>query len=899
MTDLYYVQIAREERYQREARNRVQKRMDKLAQDGRHSQRPPEHHLIQHSLKQIINEVEMRISYWRDASREGKPSKDADTYSKLSKLTKENLHLFLAEALSDCIDFSMARKTRCNLMMKIGTRLSHMFLLQELQVNHAKEYKKAIKRMRQKGEERKRVDTLSFISKVAGVDQSLETKTFEGNCGLRVMTLIKEVTKYFYEEKVDVKHNKTEVFMRINDKVDEWIADGIKHQLEIAYYNTPMIVPPTNWGNGLVIGGGYLSAAQLPIPFVKASQRSYLDRLDETKDPRLATVFNAVNYAQDTGWRINKRIMNLLQYALDAGISIGSLPQLVSYTQTPKPRYSDEAAEILKKWHEAKTKNEAFNNREVWIATLPKSQQRLVNFHLEWKKREELRHKNNHAYAAEWMEVARNVTTAKELSVYPSCYMPHQVDFRGRVYAVTQGGINPQGPDYIKAMLQFDVGMELGERGWYWLRWHTANVWGEDKAAHEDRVQWTDANIEMIQMIASDPLQYREWEGADKKFQFLACCFEIDEALKRQGGPTKYESRMPIALDGSCSGLQHLGMATRCETTGRAVNLLAGDKPSDIYQIVADKVAAYLDQVVSGKLRVKKEVWQGQVKKWQEWPAAWKNGKLSRSITKRSVMTYPYGSVAFGFGNQLLADILEPAYEEAQKNAYTLGKAVKDVFPWSDEAELENGARFLAWLIYKAVVETVVVPAQVMEELKKLASLINKADTDVWWTTPLGFRVEQRYRNEETGRLDSTIKGLSFYDPTYGEYKKGKRMQVSFKYNADELDKNKQRDAIAPNVVHSLDATHLMMTVCAAHDQGIKHFALIHDSFGTHAANTDLMFRTVREQMVELYKDDPLGQIIEDLKGQIMKDELKNLPKPHSKGLLKIEEILESQYAFA
>ncbi|QNF14440.1 hypothetical protein FT670_10430 [Aeromonas jandaei] len=421
---------------------------------------------------------------------------------------------------------------------------------------------------------------------------------------------------------------------------------------------------------------------------------------------------------------------------------------------------------------------------------------------------------------------------------------------------------------------------------------------GEDKAAHADRVKWTDANIYMIQMIASDPLQYREWEAADKPFQFLACCFEIDEALKTQGGPTKYESSMPIALDGSCSGLQHLGMATRCETTGRAVNLLAGDKPSDIYQIVADKVAAYLDQVVSGKLRVKKEVWQGQVKKWQEWPAAWKNGKLSRSITKRSVMTYPYGSVAFGFGNQLLADILEPAYEEAQKNAYTLGKAVKDVFPWSDEAELENGARFLAWLIYKAVVETVVVPAQVMEELKKLASLINKADTDVWWTTPLGFRVEQRYRNKRQAALIVWLRAI-FLRSNLWRGGEAPRVQVSFKYNSDKLDKNKQKGAIAPNVVHSLDATHLMMTVCAAHDQGIKHFALIHDSFGTHATNTDQMFRIVREQMVELYKADPLGQIIEDLKGQIMKDELKNLPKPHSKGLLKIEEILESQYAFA
>lgn len=904
MTDLYYVQIAREERCQREARNRAKKQMDKLAQDCRNSQRKTEHRLIQHSLEWLINVFDNEISGWREANKNGKPTKDAETCKALSKLTKENLHLFIAEALSDCIDFSMGRKTRCNLSMKIGARLSHMFLLQELQTNHTKEYKKAIKRMRQKGEERKRIDTLSFISKVAGVDQSLKTKTFEGNVGLRVMLIIKNETKYFYEEMVQAG-KKTEYYLRINDKVAEWIADGIKHQLDIAYYNTPMIVPPTNWGNGLVIGGGYLSTAQLPIPFVKVATRSYLESLDEINDPRLATVFNAVNYAQDTGWRINKRIMNLIQYALDAGISIGSLPELVAHTETPKPRYSDEAAEILKKWHEAKTKNGAFNNREVWIATLSKSQQRWVNDHLEWRKREELRHKNNHSHAAEWMDVARNLATAKELSAYSSCYMPHQVDFRGRVYAVTQGGINPQGPDYIKAMLQFDVGMELGDRGWYWLRWHTANVWGEDKAAHADRVKWTDANIEMIRMVASDPLQYREWEGADKPFQFLACCFEIDEALKTEGGPTKYESRMPIALDGSCSGLQHLGMATRCETTGRAVNLLAGDKPSDIYQIVADKVADYLDQVVSGELPVKKEGWQEQAAKWISWSAAWKNGKLSRSITKRSVMTYPYGSAEYGFGDQLLDDILNPAYGEAQKKAYTLGIKIEDVIPWTDEAELNTAARFLARLIYKAVVETVVVPAQVMEELKKLASLINKAGTDVWWTTPLGFRVEQRYRDEKTGRLDSVVKGLSFYDPTHGEGKKdgeGKkapRMQVSFKYKTDKLDKNKQRDAIAPNVVHSLDATHLMMTVCACMKEGIKHFALIHDSFGTHAANTDQMFRIVREQMVELYKADPLGRIIDDLKGQIKKGDLKNLPTPHSKGQLNIEEILESQYAFA
>ena len=42
-------------------------------------------------------------------------------------------------------------------------------------------------------------------------------------------------------------------------------------------------------------------------------------------------------------------------------------------------------------------------------------------------------------------------------------------------------------------------------------------------------------------------------------------------------------------MDATCSGLQHF-LAYKDEVTAKATNLMPADEPSDIYQIVADKV---------------------------------------------------------------------------------------------------------------------------------------------------------------------------------------------------------------------------------------------------------------------------------------------------------------------
>ena len=72
----------------------------------------------------------------------------------------------------------------------------------------------------------------------------------------------------------------------------------------------------------------------------------------------------------------------------------------------------------------------------------------------------------------------------------------------------------------------------------------------------------------------------------------------------------------------------------------------------------------------------------------------------------------------------------------------------------------------------------------------------------------------------------------------------------------DILNVAKQRSAVAPNFVHSLDAAALMFTVRDCLRRGIGSFAMIHDSYGTHAADTETLAATLREVFVRLFGGD-------------------------------------------
>ena len=101
-------------------------------------------------------------------------------------------------------------------------------------------------------------------------------------------------------------------------------------------------------------------------------------------------------------------------------------------------------------------------------------------------------------------------------------------------------------------------------------------------------------------------------------------------------------------------------------------------------------------------------------------------------------------------------------------------------------------------------------------------------------------------------------------------------------------------NGIAPNFIHSLDATLLAHTVLKLKEDGCTDFHLIHDSYGvpvTHVANVN---KRVREAYIELFKSNTLQQFV----NQVRPDYEKTVDSVMI-NTLDLNQVSESAYIFS
>ena len=138
-----------------------------------------------------------------------------------------------------------------------------------------------------------------------------------------------------------------------------------------------------------------------------------------------------------------------------------------------------------------------------------------------------------------------------------SFWIPWSYDYRGRVYPQNTQ-LNPQGTDFDKSLLLF---ADEGPVNEYWLGWHAATTYGRDKDPHDARAQWARDNVELITQVAEDPIgNISLWEEADEPWMFLAAAIEYHATVITK---QRHTSGLPIGIDATCSGLQHLASMTR------------------------------------------------------------------------------------------------------------------------------------------------------------------------------------------------------------------------------------------------------------------------------------------------------------------------------------------------
>lgn len=465
----------------------------------------------------------------------------------------------------------------------------------------------------------------------------------------------------------------------------------------------PLIVPPRDWVS-VNKGGYYTSRDRLLSHGVSPTVKEFQE-VQSYKE-----VYPIVNKLQHTPWRVNHKMLDIVETVFTKNLPIGKLP-----------------SSTVRTWKDFMTMPEYDEkNKEVWVEANKRRQQIQIDLDIEFSKR---------------LMLIFALSTAKTMVKYKQFYYSYSLDYRGRIYP-TSTHLNLLGTSEIKSLIEFGEGQYLTADGMRWLKIHIANVYGLDKEPYDDRVAWVDEHYDDIMKISKDALAHTElWGDADSPFEYVAACMAFSDALN---GEMVY---LPIQLDATCSGIQMYSGLLRDKVGAKSVNVI-GAKRNDIYQQVADGVEYKLlhneyDNIVSytdseGKLH----------STLTDATARSLRGNVSRKIVKRPTMTVPYSVTMRGMRDQIDDELL------TLENA---GKAF-----WVGERWIAN--RLLTSLTSASIYSILDGAKKGQEYLVKLSRTLD--GPAVWYSPIYNFPVHQntieRKRKEVAtvyGRLILQIEG--------------------------------------------------------------------------------------------------------------------------------------------
>ena len=631
---------------------------------------------------------------------------------------------------------------------------------------------------------------------------------------------VSQLQPAFTQSQQVLKGKKLGVLLMNSYLVEQLKREPIGHYLA---KHLPMIVKPKPW-KSLTEGGFLESRSQfIRVQPGDVEQRLYTKAAIRCGD--LKSVFRGLDVLGKTAWRINHGVLGVMTEAWNRGEEIANMPP--SQPDLPIPPEPDalEQGEKHRQW--TRTVRSIENRRSALH-----SQRCFMNLQLEIAR------------------AFRNQTL----------YFPHNVDYRGRAYPMPTY-LNHMGADHTRGLLYFDKGKELGARGLRWLKIQLANVYGLDKASFDEREAFATDNLDNIIESAKNPLDgSRWWLKAEDPWQCLAACFEL-KAAHDLPDPTTYVSHLPVQQDGTCNGLQHYAALGGDKWGAQQVNLEPGDKPADVYSAVANLV----------KSSIIKDAEEGNPM------AIALKDKVTRKVVKQTVMTNVYGVTFVGARDQVCKqiDALYPklGLENDTTNLNLSTYIAKQIF--TALASMFRGAHDIQyWLgetagrICRALTSSQL--DQIAEEFggsnggKRVAKSRKKAGkpvgakgltqsfrSTVVWTTPLRMPVVQPYRKGSLKEVRTCLQALHF--PITDQ--------------TDPVNRRKQLQGFPPNFIHSLDASHMLLSAMQCYDQGLD-FAAVHDSFWTHAADIDSMNSILREAFIQIHEEDVVGRLATEFKAR-------------------------------
>ena len=382
--------------------------------------------------------------------------------------------------------------------------------------------------------------------------------------------------------------------------------------------------------------------------------------------------------------------------------------------------------------------------------------------------------------------------------------------------------LTPQDTDFGKSLLMFADKSYMTPEAEDWLAFQVATTYGLDKAPMAERLDWVKNNTHLISCVASDPIRHIHEWEAADEPWQFLAA--CDEYYHCVLKCDRNFTSSMIATDATCSGLQILAGLARDKNTAKLVNVLPSDKPQDAYAVVAATATPYCPN----SIRL----------------------YMDRKTVKRVVMTVPYNAKPFS-NRGYIKDALKEKGVEIDKDDLT--KTVVAV--------------------RNAMDEVVPGPMAVMSWIEsEVAKAIDRGKTELTWVTPSGFVVTQKLMKKQMVRIELQLLGNC-------------KLSVAVD-DSDKVDKQHHKNATAPNLIHSLDAS-LLHFSALRFDAPI---ALIHDSVLCRATDMSSLSAIVRETYMHLFAE---HDYLRDFAHQIEAE-----TEPPIIGDLEPESVIESTYFF-
>tara|TARA_B100000287_G_scaffold6634_1_gene6395 strand:+ start:1691 stop:4036 length:2346 start_codon:yes stop_codon:yes gene_type:complete len=383
--------------------------------------------------------------------------------------------------------------------------------------------------------------------------------------------------------------------------------------------------------------------------------------------------------------------------------------------------------------------------------------------------------------------------------------------------------LTPQDTDFGKSLIRFADESYITEAGSRWLAFQCATTYGLDKSTMTERLEWTSDNIPLITRVAEDPID--NLGDWEAADEPWQFLAACDEYYHCCILKDKETTGLMVATDATCSGLQILAGLARDKKTAQLVNVLPADRPQDAYKIVA------------GIAKPKCPVHIQPV--------------MDRKVVKRTVMTIPYNAKPFSNRSYIRDALKEKGIEISKEDLTATVQAVRD-----------------------AMHTVVPGPMAVMKWIEdEVAKAIKRGATELTWLTPSGFVVNQRIMKKKIVRLDLQLLGRC-------------RLNVAIS-DAAQVDSTRHKAATAPNLIHSLDASLLHLSITKFEKPSI---CSIHDSVLCRATDMDELSCKVRETYMYLFAQ---NDYLTDFASQIGAES-----EPPIIGNLNPETVIDSTYFF-